>query len=175
MANFKNTKVYPIIILTIVVLVSVTVLIFLNTLTSPVVEAQKRKEINNQLQNIYSGMTDSELEDEIYYILKEDETIGYAFIAKGNGYGGEITIMVGLDKNLEVKDVSIMSHSETPGLGSRVTEESFTDDFKGLKIENIALNKNGGEIDAISGATISSEAVVSAVREEMKKKIKSIK
>ncbi|MFO7928078.1 MAG: RnfABCDGE type electron transport complex subunit G [Candidatus Humimicrobiaceae bacterium] len=175
MANFKNTKVYPIFILTVVVLVSVAVLMFINSLTKPVVAEHKREEINALLQNIYSNMDDYEYTDEIYKVLEGEEIIGYAFMAKGKGYGGEITIMVGLDKDLQIKDVTIMSHTETPGLGSRVTENSFTSQFEGLTAEDIALAKNDGKIDAVSGATISSEAVVSAVREEMKEKIKSIK
>ncbi len=175
MANFKNTKVYPIFILTAVVLVSVTVLMFINSLTKPVVAEHKREEINALLQNIYSNMDDYEYKDEIYKVLEGEEIIGYAFVTKGKGYGGEITIMVGLNKDLQIKDVAIMSHTETPGLGSRVDESSFTSQFEGLTAEDIALAKNDGKIDAVSGATISSEAVVSAVREEMKEKIKSIK
>lgn len=175
MANFKNTKVYPIFILTAVVLVSVAVLMFINSLTKPVVAEHKREEINALLQNIYSNMDDYEYRDEIYKVLEGEEIIGYAFVAKGKGYGGEITIMVGLNKGLQIKDVTIMSHTETPGLGSRVAESSFTSQFEGLAAEDIALAKNGGKIDAVSGATISSEAVVSAVREEIKEKIKSIK
>lgn len=175
MASFKNNRVYPIIILTVVVLVSVAILMFINSLTEPVVAEQKREEINNLLKNIYSGMTDYDYEDEIYKILDGEEVIGYAFMARGSGYGGEITIMVGLNKDLQIEDVAIMSHSETPGLGSRVSESSFTSQFEGLSVDDIALSKNGGKIDAVSGATISSEAVVSAIREEMKEKIKSIR
>ncbi|MDZ7837899.1 MAG: FMN-binding protein [Actinomycetota bacterium] len=127
------------------------------------------------LEQIYPRMTDFSFEQEIYTVLDGQEEIGYAFLASGNGYGGEISIMVGLDADLDIKDVSIVSHTETPGLGSRVTEDAFTGQFEGLSAQKIALSSAGGEIDAISGATISSEAVTSAIKETMEEKIKGLK
>ena len=69
--------------------------------------------------------------------------------------------------NLSIKDLSILKQTETPGLGSRITESSFTDQFIGLSVSEVALKADNGRIDAITGATISSEAVVDTVREKM--------
>ncbi|MBM3709310.1 MAG: FMN-binding protein [Actinobacteria bacterium] len=80
-----------------------------------------------------------------------------------------------MDSNYQIKGISILSNTETPGLGTRITEISFTDQFKGLGLEDISLSKDGGKIDAITGATISSRAVTNAVRDEIEKKIETIK
>jgi len=173
--KIKKTKAYPIVLLTVVVLVSVALLMALNSITAPVIEAQRKAEIIELLEDIFPQMTDFSYENEVYHILEDGQEAGYAFIASGSGYGGQISIMVGLDGDLTIKDVSIISHTETPGLGSRVTEEDFTSQFEGLALQDIALSKNGGQIDAITGATISSEAVVSAIREAMEEKLKVIK
>ncbi|MDD3776704.1 MAG: FMN-binding protein [Actinomycetota bacterium] len=173
--KFKKTKIYPIILLTVVVLVSVTLLMFLGNITSAVVEERKKAEIVEMLKQIYPEMSDFSLENDIYTVLEGQEEIGHAFLAEGNGYGGVISIIVGLDKDLAVKDISIVSQTETPGLGSMITEDSFTQQFIGLSAQEIELSSSGGKIDSISGATISSEAVTSAVRQAMEEKIKSIK
>ncbi len=169
--KIKQTKPYPIILLTLVVLVSVALLMGLNTVTEPIIEAQREAAIIRILEEIFPGMTEFVLEDGIYYIFEDDQEQGYAFIASGSGYGGEISIMVGLDTDLLIKDISIISQTETPGLGSRIEEEDFLAQFSGLDVPQLELERNQGEIDAITGATVSSEAVVDAVREEMQDKL----
>ena len=77
--------------------------------------------------------------------------------------------------NFAVKEIIVLSNSETPGLGSKITLSSFTDQFKGLKSKEVVLNKDGGRVDAISGATISSRAVTDSVRDELNNKIEIIK
>ncbi|GAI74042.1 unnamed protein product, partial [marine sediment metagenome] len=66
-----------------------------------------------------------------------------------------------------IEGMEVLSHTETPGLGNKITEEPFTEQFLGLGVDGIALSRDGGEIDAITGATISSRAVTSAVQERM--------
>ena len=73
--------------------------------------------------------------------------------------------MVGIDVNNDtLVSIDITTHKETPGLGSRVSEESFTKQFKG-KPYAVALKSQGGEIDAISGATVSSNGTVLAIND----------
>ena len=84
------------------------------------------------------------------------------------GFGGDMTLMVGYDGARTILGVSIVSHSETPGLGARVkTEAGYLDQYVG-KSGEVVLNKNGvadgeNDVDAISGATISSRAVLTGV------------
>jgi len=160
-------KAYPVVFLAIVVTVSVILLIAFNGFTSSVIESRREEEITGILKEIFPDMSRYELEDEVYIIYKDSEKAGYAFKASGSGYGGNIDILVGLDNSFGIKGISILSQTETPGVGTKITESSFTDQFKGLSLSDIALKSEGGKIDAITGATISSRAVVDAIQEKM--------
>lgn len=162
-----SNKAYPVVFLAVMVTVSVVLLIAVNSVTSSIVESRKAEEIKTTLTGIFPQMSDYELMDEIYVIYQDGEKAGYAFIASGSGYGGGIDILVGMDSDFSIKNVSILSQTETPGLGGRITESSFTDQFKGLSANDINLRQDGGRIDAITGATISSRAVVNIIREKM--------
>ena len=162
-----SNKAYPVVFLAIIVIVSVVLLMLVNSITSPIVKNMQVEEIKNTLRSIFPEMSEYELEDEVYIIYEDGEKAGYAFMASGSGYGGNIDIMVGLDSGFGIKGVSILSQTETPGVGNKITESSFTDQFKGLSASDIALKSEGGKIDAITGATISSRAVVDAIKEKM--------
>lgn len=82
------------------------------------------------------------------------------------GYGGNIQITVGITADGTVSGISILSISETAGLGMKATEPAFYGQYEGKQAEKFAVSKDGGEgepIDAISGATITSRAVTAAV------------
>lgn len=82
------------------------------------------------------------------------------------GYGGNIQITVGITADGTVSGISILSISETAGLGMKATEPAFYGQYEGKQTEKFAVSKDGGEgepIDAISGATITSRAVTAAV------------
>ena len=93
---------------------------------------------------------------------------GAAFETESEGYGGPIRILVGLQADGAVNAVEILqAEKETPGLGSKVREPSFLRQFRNRKAADTrwcAVRKDGGEIQAITGATISSRAVSRAVK-----------
>ena len=97
---------------------------------------------------------------------KGSELAGYAFTLSANGYGGAVKCVVGIDKSgkitaTEITDVS----NETPGLGQNAGRASFTEQFKGKSAE-LSVVKSGAkenEIQAVTGATITSKAVTSSV------------
>jgi electron transport complex protein RnfG len=95
----------------------------------------------------------------VFPAKKAGETFAVAVEGSGKGYHGEIGVMVGVNREGKIMDIAITSHSETPGVGSRVTEASFTDQFRGLEAEGEL------EVDGISGATYSSRGVVAAVEQ----------
>jgi len=95
----------------------------------------------------------------VFPATRSGETFAVAVEGKGKGFHGLIGVMVGVSKEGTLLDIGITSHSETPGIGSRVTEPSYTDTFKGLPA------KGGLSVDGISGATYSSKGVVAAVNE----------
>ena len=165
--RLKSKGSYPIVFLTIIVLVSVSLLLYINTFTSEIVEAQNQAKIKAALEQIFPELTRFEEDGDIYIIYENTDITGYTFIASGSGYSGKINILVGIDKDHTIRDVAILSHTETPGLGSRITEEVFAGQFTGLETGDIALSRDGGKIDAITGATISSRAVTEAIQEKM--------
>jgi len=170
-----SNKFYPIIILSVIVFVAVFLLMMVNNITHEKILLEREAKVTSALQKIFSDMQDFELKDDIYIIIKDNKTIGYAFNAIGKGYGGEINTMVGLNPDFTIKGISIVSNSETPGLGTKILESFFTDQFQGLSSQDIKLSKDGGKIDAISGATISSRAVTDSVKKTVDEKIEIIK
>jgi len=89
-----------------------------------------------------------------------------ALEAFGKGYGGDIGVIVAVNvENDEIVGIGVTTHSETPGVGSRAkTDPSLSDQFQGLPIkEPFKVKADGGQIDALSGATISSRGVCGAV------------
>ncbi len=88
---------------------------------------------------------------------------GYAVQVETAGFGGTITMMVGVSTDAKVLGVEIVSHSETPGLGARAESDSgFRGSFAGLE-GVIEVSKDGGEADTLTGATITSRAVAEGV------------
>lgn len=92
---------------------------------------------------------------------------GYAVQVAPNGFGGAIAMMVGVDMEGKVTGISIISHAETPGLGAVASANTdkgnaFRDQFIGL-ISGITIGDGNNQIDALSGATISSQAIVDGV------------
>ena len=81
------------------------------------------------------------------------------------GFSGNISLMVGILADGTINNISVLQHAETPGLGSKMTEPSFKDQFneKNPASFNFKVKKDGGDVDAITAATISSRAFCDAV------------
>lgn len=99
------------------------------------------------------------------------KTVGYVIEAAPSGYGGPIRMLVGVTPENSIKRFFILEAlNETPGLGARTTEPAFAEQFTGLK-PNIGLAKgrpaSGNEIQAVTGATISSRAVLDGVNQAL--------
>lgn len=87
---------------------------------------------------------------------------GYVVEVTPSGFGGAIDMVVGVSTDGTVTGVSIVSMSETSGLGANASKDAFRSQYVGLSGE-LAVNKDGGEIDALTGATITSRAVTDGV------------
>jgi electron transport complex protein RnfG len=94
---------------------------------------------------------------------KGGETQAIAYSAAAKGYHDLIEVMVGVGPEGKLTGISIMTHTETPGLGARIVEPEFTDQFAGLDLETTNLSAKGGKVDTLSGATFSTVGVVTAV------------
>ncbi len=109
-------------------------------------------------------------EEEVYIGKNGEEKVGYAIKVSPKGFGGNIDMMVGIDKDGLVTGISIINILETPGLGSKANDDKFLSQYTGLS-KNITVIKsgiaNGNEINAISGATVTSNAVTKGVNEAL--------
>ncbi|HIW51434.1 MAG TPA: RnfABCDGE type electron transport complex subunit G [Candidatus Blautia intestinavium] len=95
-------------------------------------------------------------------------TLGYAFtITSSEGYGGDIQFAMGVQNDGTLNGISILSIEETAGLGMKADTDEFKDQFKDKKVEKFTYTKNGAaaddEIDAISGATITTNAMTNGI------------
>lgn len=100
-----------------------------------------------------------------YELCAGEETLAYAVRSSSIGFGGPLVLMVGVLADGTVYNTSVLSHSETPGLGAKCnTDEHFYSQFRQLPAKTpLALSKDGGSLDAITASTITSRAYVAAV------------
>jgi len=149
--------------------------------TSKVIDERKAKEQAQSMQAVLPAGTDfvaltaeqvAEYQtntkfkdiDAIYVASANGETVGLVARVLPAGYGGKITLLVGIGTDLNVAGIKVVSHSETAGLGSEIVREPWLAQFIGKGASGaLAVNKDGGEIQAVSSATISSRAVVRGV------------
>lgn len=108
------------------------------------------------------------VDDALEAVDGSDNVIGYIVNATSNdGYGGAVQISVGITKEGALTGIEFLEIAETPGLGMNATNPEFKDQFKGKAAESLTVSKSGAsadnEISAISGATITSNAVTNAV------------
>lgn len=102
--------------------------------------------------------------DYCYEAKKDGETIGHVAKATADGYGGKIEVTVGIDNNGMITGISCggSGFSETPGLGAKVKDATFSDQFAGMSAP-VSITKDGGQVDSVTAASRSSRAVCKAV------------
>ncbi len=123
---------------------------------------------NEMLEEIFPGFTDFEEVDEgKYEIYDEDSTLGHAKFVITQGHIDDILLLVGFDESRTLEGFVIVEQDETPPRFERIVEDNFEEQFEGLTAEEIAFDEDGGEIDAVTGATRTSEAIVNGVRKAL--------
>lgn len=172
----KNDVVKLGLILAIISLVASGTLAMVNNITSPKIAEQELAAKNQARQELLPEAKDFEQVDgdfsvdviEVFKATNGSETVGYIITTKTKGYGGNFDVITGIKSDGTVSGVKLGTLNETPGLGAKATEPAFIDQFKSISTDAEAyVNKNStgaaGEIVAISGATITSNAVTSGV------------
>ena len=117
---------------------------------------------NNPVQDVLMIKSDKAKDSiEIYSGMMDNKLIGTAIIGSSEkGYSGLVKIMVGFNPDESIKNIVVLEQKETPGLGTKMKEEKFMRQFRGKKPSefNLKPTKDGGDIDALTGATISTRA-----------------
>ncbi len=132
---------------------------------------------NNPIADRFT-IKDGDSERTFFVGVFNGEPRGVAFETSGKGYGGDVGLMVGIDiQDNQLIGVGVTTHAETPGMGARAkSDPSFVAQFKGMSLEKpFKVSQDGGSINALSGATITSRAVSAAATdaEEVYQKLKS--
>ena len=172
----KKSDFFPVVFLTLIVVISVVALTLTDGITKDKIALAKKEAIAETLATLFPKMDDFTVDEEsdLYTPLANGKSLGYAFMATATGYGGAIDILIGLKPDATLCGIKIISQQETPGLGAKIVESSFLAQFKGLSVDEVDLSADGGKVDAITGATISSAAVVKGVKEEILKKLETL-
>ncbi|MCI5997462.1 MAG: RnfABCDGE type electron transport complex subunit G [Peptoniphilaceae bacterium] len=160
------------------------VLAFANSFTSPVIKERERLQYEEALREVFADADKFEtLEDgklnsiktkiknieKVEIAKKSDKTVGYVFKTLGkNGYGGDISMLMAINnENQTIVGFKVLKHSETPGLGSRVTTDEYAKSVIGNTVkEHLVKNLNpeaDNDIQAITGTTISVNAVLNGL------------
>ena len=180
MATIKSSFINLLLTLSIVTFVAALSLGYVYQWTKePIAKAQMAKQLkaiesvvkgydNNPVLETYNVATpDGKDSLEFFPAKKGGELIGVAIKTKSSkGYSGVIWIMVGFNLTGEIQNIFVIDHKETPGLGSKMTTPSFVKQFLNKNPEQMKLKvkKDGGDVDAITGATISSRAYSEAIQ-----------
>lgn len=187
----KNSMIKNALILTIITLVSGLLLGFVYEITKqPIAEAQETAKQEaygivfdtassfieyeefdaEEAQSIIDavGCVDDSIDGVVLALDESDEIIGHVItVTAHDGYGGDITFTLGVAIDGTMNGISILTISETAGLGMKAKEDAFTNQFADKIAQGFYVTKTGStadnEIDAISGATITSEAVTMGV------------
>ena len=170
----KSTFGNMVLALSIICLVCSALLGTVYAVTKAPIEASQLQKVNEAIAAVTPAFDNVPYENvrpveggEIYTATQGGETVGYAIKVSAGGFGGPLTVMVGFTPDGTIYNTSVVSHSETPGLGAKLVDESVAprEQVKGKHPErnNLTVSKDGGEIDAITASTITSRAFLKAV------------
>ena len=172
MKNKIKEILIPTLVLTAIGLVVAALLGVTNLITHQRISALEAQNEAAAISKVIEGkITDATVDFEgskhTYFIAKNnDKIVGYAFKTSANGYGGTVKVIVGINTNGAVTGIEITDISgETPGLGQNVAKADFSTQFKekSKALSVVKQNPGNNEIKAVTGATISSKAVTTAV------------
>jgi electron transport complex protein RnfG len=168
--------------LLIITFVAALALSITNMVTAGPIEVQIQNENDMSRQavlpeaetfELMDDMKDIDLADwpdikEVYTGKSGDRVVGYTFKISVKGYGGSIEMTLGIDTEGKISGLKIGNHQETPGLGAKAAESSFQDQYKGKNAEGEltvtkASNSGNNEVEAITGATITTRAITDGV------------
>lgn len=153
----------PVVVLVVICIIVSAGLAVTNSITAPIIEENAAKTANAARQELIpdaDGFEELAVEyNGVTAMYKATNLDAYVVTAEAKGYGGMVPVMVAFGEDGKILSVKFMSNDETPGLGQKVKSEAFQGQFSGMEAESFTLS----DIDAISGATISSSAATTAI------------
>lgn len=179
MKKLESSLKNMLLVLTSVTAISVALLAYVNELTKEPIAAANAKTLSDAVKAVVPGFDNDPIAEKrthevdgveyaIYPASKAGEFIGAAVESKAMGFGGDLKVLVGFDAKGNILDYSLLSHVETPGLGSKADtwfKKDAKGDITGMNPGEapLAVSKDGGKIDAITASTITTRAFLNAV------------
>lgn len=178
----KKSLIYPTLFMIVLASIMTFLLAIVNQQTKPLVAMNQELELKTKILNIFNIETDGKSDaihsefdklikdsgekfnDEPIYTYEDNgEVKGYAVSLKGPGVWGPISAYIGLNKDYsEVLGIEFIEQAETPGLGARIEEDFYKEQYRNITSADVR-----GNIDAISGATGTSNAVINLVTNDL--------
>lgn len=156
--------------------VATGILAYVNSITKPKIDDLKRKEAElargELIPNaVFEPVTIKTGQDSLVYFIALDnatkELKGYTFTAAKIGYSSTVKTMAAVDADFKLINIKVIDQAETPGLGANCTKPEFNAKFKGLTLDELKVDKDGGKVEAMTGATITTRAVTNSLKEQI--------
>ncbi len=179
MAKTESTFRNMVLSLTLISLVAAACLGFVYEFTKGPIELTNLNKKVNAIKQVVPDFNNNPYEEmfrlptgegdslDVFPAKKDDVVVGYAITTyTRNGFSGNIILIAGFKPDGTIVNTTVLEHKETPGLGTKMTEPGFKDQFMGKNPSEFILmvKKDGGPVDAITAATISSRAFCDAVQ-----------
>jgi len=167
-------------VLLIITLIASCVLAVIYQKTAPIIAKNKQLEEEKARKSVlpeadhFQEITEQKIigQDTVHTILyykgldKHNRLVGYTFRCEKYGYSSNVQTMVGIDTLFNIIAIKVISQQETPGLGANCATSEFAEKFQHKTPENIMVDKDGGDIESITGATITTRAVTNSIKEK---------
>lgn len=180
MSKKESTFLSMVVSLLVITLISGLSLGFVNDLTAgPKAKAKLEKKIkalqlvlptfdNNPVEEVSKIKSELAKDSiEMYPAFAENNFVGAAVIGSSEkGFSGLVKLMIGFTENGQIQNIEVLEQKETPGLGTKMKDEKFLKQFRGIdpSTYNLKVKKDGGDVDALTGATITTRAFGEAVQ-----------
>ena len=163
-----NEIIKPVLVLVSICLVVTALLAYINSVTSPIIAKAEEEKTQQAMTEVLSEADSFEkleienLPERVTEAYSATNGAGYVFMLTTKGYGGDMKLICGMDADGVIEQCKTLSHAETSGLGSKTAEDPYRNQYCGKSAETL------GEVDAITGATISSNAYKNAIEDAFK-------
>ena len=163
-----NEIIKPVLVLVCICLVVTALLAYINSVTSPIIAKAEEEKTQQAMTEVLSEADSFEkleienLPERVTEAYSATNGAGYVFMLTTKGYGGDMKLICGMDADGVIEQCKTLSHAETSGLGSKTAEDPYRNQYCKKSAETL------GEVDAITGATISSNAYKNAIEDAFK-------
>ena len=162
-----NEIIKPVLVLVCICLVVTALLAYINSVTSPIIAKAEQEKTRQAMSEVlceadgFEKLEIGNLPDRVTQVYTATNGAGYVFMLTTKGYGGDMKLICGINSSGEIEECKTLSHNETSGLGSKTAEDPYRSQYSGKTADTL------NQVDAITGATISSNAYKNAVTDAL--------